>query len=42
MEAEVLPVRHALQDRDIPVLPTFERAASALARVTAYHERAAG
>ena len=39
MEAEVLPVRHALQDRDIPVLPTFERAASALARATAYHER---
>jgi acyl-CoA synthetase (NDP forming) len=41
MEAEVLPIKQALQDRDIPVLPTFERAAAALNRVTTYHERAA-
>ncbi|MGH2603291.1 MAG: CoA-binding protein, partial [Dehalococcoidia bacterium] len=39
LEADVLPVRRALQERDIPVLPSFERAATALARVTAYHDR---
>jgi len=38
MEAEVLPVRLALQEAGLPVLPTFERAASALARVTTYRE----
>ena len=36
MEGEITPIRRALQDRDLPVLPTFERAAAALARVTAY------
>ena len=39
MEGEILPVRQALQDRELPVLPSFERAAAALARVTSYYER---
>jgi acyl-CoA synthetase (NDP forming) len=39
MEGEIVPIRRALQDRDLPVLPSFERAASALARVMAYRER---
>lgn len=36
MEAEVLPVRRALQDRGFAALPSFERAAGAMARVAAY------
>jgi acyl-CoA synthetase (NDP forming) len=39
LETEVVPIRRALQEREIPVLPTFERAAAALARVTTYYER---
>ena len=39
LEAEILPVRHALQERGFAVLPTFERAAAALARASAYHRR---
>jgi acyl-CoA synthetase (NDP forming) len=42
MEAELVPIRRALQEREIPVLPSFERAAAALARVTRHHERRAG
>jgi acetate---CoA ligase (ADP-forming) len=38
LEGEILPIRRTLQERGFPVLPTFERAAAALARVTAYHE----
>ena len=41
LEGEILPIRRTLQDRGFPVLPSFERAAAALARVTAYHERRA-
>lgn len=40
LEAESLSIRQALQARDIAVLPSVERAAAALARVTAYRERA--
>jgi acyl-CoA synthetase (NDP forming) len=36
LEAEVASLRPRLQERGIPVLPSFERAARALARVTAY------
>ena len=39
LETEVVPIRRALQEREIPVLPSFERAAAALARVTSYYER---
>lgn len=39
LEAEVASLRPQIQEHGIPVLPSFERAARALARVTAY-ERA--
>jgi acyl-CoA synthetase (NDP forming) len=37
LEAEVAAVRPKIQGRDIPVLPSFERAAWAMARVAAYY-----
>jgi acyl-CoA synthetase (NDP forming) len=39
LEGEIVPIRNTLQERGFPVIPSFERAAGALSRVTAYHER---
>src|SRR5262249_50606582 len=38
MEGEVVPIRHALEAEGFPVLPSFERAAAALARVMDYRD----
>jgi len=41
LEAEVLPVRQALQAEGFPVLPSFERAAAALRRAMDYRAQSA-
>ena len=42
MEAEAVRIRGRLQERGLPVIPSFERAALALRRVTDYHRFRAG
>ncbi|MFN8555981.1 MAG: CoA-binding protein [Dehalococcoidia bacterium] len=41
LEAEVASLRPKIQERGIAVLPSFDRAARAMARVVAYHRRRA-
>jgi acyl-CoA synthetase (NDP forming) len=42
LEAEAAQIRLRLQERDLPVIPSFERAALALRRVTDYHRLRGG